>query len=299
MPFVFTVEPIRTSLSVRTATRIEITKVWDDAEDQDGKRAGALASATLYRKPEGGEREPVDVVTVGLTEDWSKTWENLPVYQNGKKLTYSVLETAGNGYTVDPAAETTVENGSELTITNTYKPEETEISIRKLWDDAEDQDGLRAKAGAKVALYSTDADGAKTLIEEVKVPVTDGEIKKWEHLPVYSKGQKLTYTAAETLAEESGYVSSQAAEGEIKNGELLITNHHTPAVTESGVQKFWDDADDMDGLRPDTVTVYLYADGQRIKDREVFADVNGRWLYTFENLDKYNPNGSEIIYSVS
>ncbi|MBQ9264175.1 MAG: Cna B-type domain-containing protein [Clostridia bacterium] len=284
-------------------TKITIIKHWDDADDQDGKRAGAQASATLYRKVEGSAHEPVDVVTVGLEDGWEKTWDELPVYKDGKKITYSVVEAVGNGYTSSLTGKTDVENGAKLEITNSYTPEVTTITITKNWDDAEDQDGIREKVKAVVMVYAIDGAGKKTLVEEAQVPDANGTVFERTDLPVYSKGQKLTYTAVEILSENSGYVSSQATEGEIKNGELHITNIHTPAVTEAGVLKVWDDADNQDGVRPDSVTVKLFktVDGEKteLMTLTLAADDTGLdapWTHTETNLPAFE-KGKPVTYS--
>ncbi|HEN3111187.1 TPA: Cna B-type domain-containing protein, partial [Streptococcus agalactiae] len=57
-----------------------------------------------------------------------------------KAITYTVEEvTAIDGYT----SETTQTSANNFTITNTHTPETTEVSGTKVWDDNDDQDGLR------------------------------------------------------------------------------------------------------------------------------------------------------------
>ena len=62
------------------------------------------------------------------------------------------------------------------------------------------------------------------------------------------------------------------------------------------VAKKWVDNEDQDGIRPDSITVRLYADGKEVKSATVTANTN--WKYTFEGLDKYS-NGKEIEYTVT
>ena len=284
-------------------TKITIVKHWDDADDQDGKRAGAQAAATLFRKVEGGTHEPVDVVTVGLEEGWEKTWEDLPVYKDGKKLTYSVAESVGNGYTSSLTGKTDVLNEGELKITNSYTPMVTSISITKVWDDADDQDGIRKNVKAQVKVYAIDGEGARTLVETAEVKDADGTVFERHDLPVYKKGKKLTYTAEEILSEDSGYTSSLTGETAIKNGEMTITNTHKPAVTESGVMKLWDDAENQDGKRPDSVTVKLFktVDGKKseVLALTLAADDAGLgepWSHMETNLPAFE-KGKQITYT--
>ncbi|MCC8182737.1 MAG: Cna B-type domain-containing protein [Clostridiales bacterium] len=62
------------------------------------------------------------------------------------------------------------------------------------------------------------------------------------------------------------------------------------------VTKSWDDADDQDGLRPESITICLYADGAEIDSAEVMA--SDGWTYTFTDLAKY-AGGEEIVYSIT
>ena len=55
---------------------------------------------------------------VGVADDWSHLWEDLPVYEGGTKIVYSVEETipAGSEYTLEsivPASVTAVKDGKE------------------------------------------------------------------------------------------------------------------------------------------------------------------------------------------
>ena len=73
------------------------------------------------------------------------------------------------------------------------------------------------------------------------------------------------------------------------------------------VEKVWDDDDDRDGLRPETVTLRLLADGKDI-GRTVTLPIMPpsspwvipmpQWYYTFEHLDYTNPDGSVIHYTL-
>ncbi|MFR5149640.1 MAG: Cna B-type domain-containing protein [Ruminococcus sp.] len=50
------------------------------------------------------------------------------------------------------ATDTSVD-GTVTTPTNTYAPEETSVSVRKVWDDSSNQDGIRP-ASVTVQLYA-------------------------------------------------------------------------------------------------------------------------------------------------
>ena len=47
------------------------------------------------------------------------------------------------------------------------------------------------------------------------------------------------------------------------------TNSHTPEKTEVAGEKTWDDANDQDGKRPESITVNLLADGKKVAEKKV------------------------------
>lgn len=63
------------------------------------------------------------------------------------------------------------------------------------------------------------------------------------------------------------------------------------------VTKTWEDEDDYDGLRPESITVHLFADGKEADQAELTAQND--WAYTFEKLAKRNESGDEIVYTVT
>ena len=69
-----------------------------------------------------------------------------------------------------------------------------------------------------------------------------------------------------------------------------------PDTTNITVTKKWDDENNRDGLRPDKITVTLYADGVK-KQTASFGEAEG-WIYQFKDLPKTNANGSNISYTV-
>ena len=58
----------------------------------------------------------------------------------------------------------------------------------------------------------------------------------------------------------------------------------------------WEDGNDKDGIRPDSVQVQLLANGKTVGDAVTLNEAN-QWKNTWTNLPKY-ANGKEIVYSV-
>ena len=72
-------------------------------------------------------------------------------------------------------------------------------------------------------------------------------------------------------------------------------------VIKLGVSKIWDDGDDADGIRPDSVSVDLYAgegDSRQAAGESAELNSNNEWKHTFENLTAFDKQGKRIAYSV-
>lgn len=76
---------------------------------------------------------------------------------------------------------------------------------------------------------------------------------------------------------------------------------NTPLVELKG-QNVWDDANDADHIRPDSVRIMLYANGDLVKSIEVAPsdsdESNSLWSYFFGLFPKVDENGELIKYSI-
>ncbi|MCR5565409.1 MAG: Cna B-type domain-containing protein [Clostridiales bacterium] len=84
-----------------------------------------------------------------------------------------------------------------------------------------------------------------------------------------------------------------ATEGITASASLVNTyiNNHTSAA----VKKVWDDDNNREGRRPEKLTVYLLADGERV-DSVTLSDANN-WIAQINNLTKCKADGTDIVYS--
>ena len=158
--------------------------------------------------------------------------------------------------------------------------ETTSVEVNKTWNDNEDQDGLRPDEITVNLL----ADGQKVKSEKITAD------KNWKYtftgLDKYKDGQVITYTISEDAVE--GYTTSYDG--------YNITNTHEVATTSVKVTKAWDDHDNQDGKRPDSVVVHLYANGEKT-DQTVELSNDNNWMAVFDNLDKFK-DGQVIQYTV-
>ena len=264
-----------TNTYTKTTTDVSVTKVWEDNDNQDGLRTDSVTVELYADNVTTGK-----TLTLNSTNNWSGKFENLDLKTStGTTITYTVKETAITGY------ETTI-TGSQstgFTVTNTHTPEKTSIDVTKSWDDNGNQDGIR-KNSVTVILV---ADGVET-----ETTLVLSEDNNWAgsftDLDKYKEGKEIVYTVKEVAVD--GY-TSEVVENE--NGGFTITNTHTPEKTSVSVTKTWNDNDNQDGIRPEEITVYLYADGAVKETVTIKPDADGNWSYRFTDLDKYD-NGKAI-----
>ena len=264
------------------STNVSVKKVWEDNNNQDGKR---LTDITIQLLANGTEVEG-KTATLNENNNWNYTFRNLPKKSGGTSINYTVKEIETiDGYT----SKTTGSMADGYTITNTHTPETINIPIKKVWEDNNNQDGIRPK-NITITLF---ADGEE--VEGKKVQIK-GDENEWtytyENLPKYANGVEITYTINETGVPQ-GYDSSKT--GDMANG-FTITNTHTPEVRDISVKKVWVDSDNQDGIRPTSIELILKANGTE-KQRHTLEGNGNEWTYTFTNLPKYE-NGTEITYTV-
>lgn len=268
-----------------------VTKVWNDENNQDGIRPEKIY-VTLYKEVNGTKtvvEENVEITDALKDEkdNWIYTWNNLPKYENGKPIVYTVEEKAMNGYTPNYSTDT-------FTITNKYVPGTVSRTVTKVWDDQNNQDGIRPTT-VTVQLY---ADGvakgeAVTLNEGINWT------KTWTGLPEKQNGTKINYEIKEIKIGNTEVVENKAGGYTVSNKNVdnittTITNTHTPATVGKTVIKQWEDNDNS--ARPTSVKVQLYANGVE-KYSPVELNDKNNWKATWSGLEK-NQDGKPIVYTV-
>ena len=79
---------------------------------------------------------------------------------------------------------------------------------------------------------------------------------------------------------------------------VLKTITNKVATTEISGKKTWDDNNNQDGVRPDSITIRLLADGVE-KENKTVTEAND-WSWAFQNLPIYDlSDGHEIVYSLT
>ena len=264
-------------------TTITGSKTWDDASNQDGKRPSSITVRLL------ADGRVVSHKKITEKDNWSWNFEDLPVYEKGEKITYTIKEDSVENY------ETKLDG---YNIINTHKTETTSVSGTKTWNDNNNQDGVRPDS-ITVELLKTVNGTTTSMGENYKQVLTGNKLDySWSNLPVYEAGERITYTVKE-VGEEKGKIAGKNGKEykvEYDSTGMNITNSYEPEKTEVSGRKTWVDYDNKYNSRPESITVRLFADGTEVTSKTVTANDNWKWLFT--DLDKYN-SGTEIVYTIS
>ncbi len=255
---------------------LTVTKAWDDNDDAAGARPASV-TVRLYQNGEAVEGEGATAV-LSEANNWTYTWKDLPI-AGGE---YSVVEDEVKNYSAEASKVELGEDGVwTIKLTNTYAPTVRDLSVTKAWDDNNDAAGKRPdhvvvtlRQGGKAV-----AGGTVVLNEENNWTYT------WNDLAI--EGGEYTVTEDKV----DGY---EASVGAVELGEdgvwrVTVTNkleEEKPETRSLAVTKVWDDDDNLDELRPTSVTVRLCKDGKPVEGAAVELSEANNWTYTWSGLDK-------------
>ncbi len=240
---------------------IEITKVWDDADDQDGIRPD---SVVVSIECDEGDLEIDDVTITG--DSWSETVDSLPVYELDiateqlKKVTYIVKEIskpAGYEVTYDPEElEFQFDEDQDfkvaLTITNKHVPGQGAVEGDETW-------GGRGQTQTGVPKYDVNPNNPVTPTNLVKPDVEGATISddgKTVTIPgegsyVLNDDGTITFTPEEDFVGDPTPVD---VEGTDKQGNIC-TATYTPHVV-----------DNVQSVSKTRKITYVYDDGSPVLD---------------------------------
>ena len=224
------------------------------------------SKVTVRLFADGVEKENVEL---SEANNWKHEFKDLPKYRaDGSLIEYTVKEDAVSDYDTDITGN--ANDGFKIKNTNTEK---VKIPVEKTWIGPK-------QSKATVRLF---ADG----VEKENVELS--EANNWKHefkdLPKYrADGSLINYTVKEdAVVNYDTDIAGNANDGfKIKN-----SNNEKVKVP---VEKTWV------GPKQSKVTVRLFADG--VEKQKVELSAANNWKHEFENLPKYNADGSEIKYTV-
>lgn len=239
-------------------------------------------------------------ISVEMKDGWNLRFTNLPSgttytfvegdLETGFKFNKAEL-TAGEDSTFSGDQTTTgkIENTKtsyEVTYTNEYAL--VNVTVNKVWEDNNDQDGKRPE---ELALTLNGLPSGTTAPEPTIKKDGKTWTYTWEKLPKYdADGNEITYTVTEESVPADYEVSGSPAQN-----KGTITNTHETIKTTVKVTKSWEDDNNANKTRPDSISVQLKADGENVGQAQTLSGDD--WTYTWENLDAYKA-GEAIEYTV-
>ena len=329
-----------TNTFTQNTEKIEIlvTKVWEDNDNKAGKRPTKL---TLILKREVAtslveSREYAEVERVSIngtdnqgsnSNEWTYTFTNIAKYdENNNEINYIVEEEVPEFYT---SRVETVENTEEeqdsiaFKITNTFKVPEEKVSyeVTKIWNDNNNRAGKRPEE-VTLVLTGKNSQGEEVVephrITLTKADATDGNTEgstdtstTWKgtigNLPKYDENADIiTYEISEENLNNIFYTASNTTINQ--SNKTVINRFEVPDATiDVEVTKVWNDSANSEGVRPESVTLYLTGNGQEKEitltkanaidgNTEGDSDTSSSWKGTIAGLTKYDVNGNEINY---
>ena len=170
--------------------------------------------------------------------------------------------------------------------------EKTSVKVTKNWVDTNNKAGKRPSS-IEIELY---ANGVYNQSYEITDTSENTQEYTFENLDKYDNlGNVISYTIDEKEVNEKDlkFYSKNI------NGNTITNTFRVPdEKTKYEVTKIWNDSSNINGKRPSTITIELYANGT-YKESGTIADTSeNTQKYTFENLAKYDSLGNEIEYTI-
>lgn len=276
------IESKRALITVVPSRNVTITTEWNDHDNQDGIRPEkATLQLTANGEPSG------DPVELNAENNWTYEWKQLIAEdEEGTNIVYRVTAEDPKEYT----AKVTGSADDGFVVTYSHEIAKINATANVIWDDADNQDGIRPTS---VSLQLKNADGNVGDNVTVKADADGNWTKTWTDLPKYKEGKAIEYTVEETGLPD-GYTVTTGKDEE--TGAITVKNSYTPAVKDLTVSAKWDDADDQDGARPESVEVALYA-GDTATDKTVTLTAEENWTATISAMPVYKA-GKAIEYTL-
>ena len=264
------------------AVDVTATVKWADGDNQDGIRP---ASVTLQLKADG--ENSGDPIAVNANSNWTKKWSGLAEYKAGKKVVYTV---EAPGIRSDYTVEITGDAATGFTVTATHVPAKAEVKASVVWDDADNQDGIRPEA-VEAEIYAGDVSNSK----KVRLTAENNWTASFGEMELKKDGQEIKYTLVGTKAD--GYTYTCTGSGA---AGLVLTYTHKPEVVSVSVNTTWNDKNNQDGQRPGSYSVQLKADGEATGD-VITLNSSNSFAKVWKDLPKYKAGkvGEAVKYEVA
>ena len=269
--------------TAKTKTDSTVKKVWDDKDAPEGTRPASV-TVSLYRDDES---DPVATKTLNEGNDWTVTQQNLAKYKLDNEDQETEEEHIYRWREDTDLTEYSASydySGNTTVITNKYTPSQINLTVEKIWDDANNQDGKRPE-NLTVKLMK---DGEDTPVTTVTLNEANGWKAESELVPAREADRTpITYYWEEANL-PNGY---EAGEPVTVGSVTTLTNTHTPETTEAEIRIVWEEGENVNP--PEGGITVTLSNGQ-----EVTLNSGKYWHEKVEDLPKYY-DGEEISYTWS
>lgn len=275
---------------------VQVKKYWIDDNNSMKTRP---ASVTIR-----AEHNTTHVVKTYVLNE-ANNWQAQTDIKRGEEGNYTFSEVcdAPNYERVDKEPTGTWDKDT-YTVSYTNKirvNDKVRIVVKKSWDDSNNSDGIRPDS-VKVILYQN---GEK--IDNRTLDSSNNWSAEFNDLPKQDDvGEDYEYEVKEEATSvvngnaKTGYeIAYEVKESTDKSSDITtittnITNTHTPKTVQKTIRKTWNDENNQDKIRPDSVKFNLLANGKDVVDTVTLNSENG-WKARSKVLPKCQ-NGIEIDY---
>lgn len=286
-------------------------KVWDHKDNPIEKRPQKVVIRLL------ANGEPLDSITITPADNWEYLFANLPLFndETGEAITYTIEEERIPNYV---PTYTKTDNGYD--ILNTYTPMvevQVPLAVKKIQGTnppaetfyfiLEAIGGAPMPEGAEGARKTMSLSGAGTVnfgtihyekagIYEYVIYERQGDSPEW----MYDDSRyTLTVTVTETAEGLEAKAVLTRRNSTTSLGQATFTNLYNKAGWDEQIviegTKYWDHGDNPKLMRPTTIRVFLYGNGQYVAEKQV-SEADG-WTYMFI-VPKYTASGEPITYVI-
>uniref|UniRef100_UPI00386342BD Cna B-type domain-containing protein n=1 Tax=Methanobrevibacter sp. TaxID=66852 RepID=UPI00386342BD len=125
------------TVEVLPLKNVTVKKVWTDNNNQDGVRP---LNVTVWLSADN-----INIInaTLNATNNWTYTFNNLPVRRNGKEIEYNISEVKVEDYNVTVTRYNDNNFVINFVINNTHTIQLVNVTVVKVWTDNNNQDGVR------------------------------------------------------------------------------------------------------------------------------------------------------------
>ncbi len=276
---------------------LKVTKVWDDANNNDGLRPNSIVVHLLAN---GQRMNPDKSVTLNNANNWSDGFDHVIQYDEaGNWITYTFAEESGDSaFSLDGYTQSIERQGQSITLTNKHIPEKTSLPFTKEWHDDDTEDNRQYRPDSvTVRLLADGVFSGKTII--VKPDRNGNWAGNFTDLPKYANPEGLSGRQHEivyTVEEEPVYKYNSDVEVDPETGGITINNRFYP-YGNLQVQKIVNNATEVSKDQEFTFTLLLKdSEGNDLTEKYgAFKSSAPDTLLTVGNGDTFTLHDGEML----